>query len=60
MLYFGNNFSDDFTVQEFSKKFKMSYNKASCSIRVLRTLGVIEIIKKEGKKNVWTLKTKKK
>lgn len=52
-------FIDDFTVLDFSKKFKISYNKAAASIRTLHTLGVIEIKKKEGKKNVWALKNKK-
>lgn len=53
------NFTSDFTVMEFSKKFKMSYNKASSAIRSLSTLGIIEVAKKDGKKNVWTLKNKK-
>lgn len=47
------DFTNNFTVLEFSKKFKLSYNKASQAIRSLKELGVIEVIYKQGKANIW-------
>lgn len=46
-----------FTVNDFSKTFKLSYNKASSAIQVLKELNIIEIEKKEGRKNIWKIKT---
>lgn len=50
-----NNYllKDEFTVSDFSKAFKLSYNKASSAILVLKELGVIETNKKLGRKNIW-------
>lgn len=44
---------DEFTVSDFSKTFKLSYNKASSALQVLKELGVVIIGKKIGRKNIW-------
>lgn len=52
-ILFTSALPDEFTVNDFSKTFKLSYNKASSAIQVLKELGVIETNKKIGRKNIW-------
>lgn len=50
------NLSKPFTATDFSKISKISYNKATAAIRSLSTLGIIENIGKDGRKNIWNVK----
>lgn len=45
-----------FTTTDFSKKTKISYNKSTQAIRALAKLGIIEIVGKNGRKNLWNVK----
>ncbi len=44
-----------FTVLEFSKIVKLSYNKAQSAIQVLKSLEVIKLMGKVGRKNIWII-----
>lgn len=49
------NLRGDFTVNDFSKIFKLSYAKASSAVQVLNYLEIIQKKGKIGRKNLWTI-----
>lgn len=48
-------FDNEFTALEFKKKLKLSPKEASAALIVLRTLNVIEVIRKDGKKHIYKI-----
>lgn len=47
------NITDSFKALDFSKVTKLSYSKTSAAIQVLKSLDVIQLSKKDGRKNIW-------
>lgn len=47
------NFPEEFTTLEFQKVFKISSSKVANCLQVLHTIGVIELIGKRGRRNLW-------
>lgn len=50
------NINHTFTINDFSKATKLSYNKSSSALQVLKFLNVIELAGKIGRKNLWKYK----
>lgn len=49
-------FPNQFTTKTFSKYFKISTSKAANAISVLKALNIVELIGREGRRNLWQQK----
>ncbi len=47
---------EEFTTTEFSRCFKISRAKSSSAVLVLASLGVVELLGKRGRSNLWKIK----
>lgn len=58
LKFIPDNLSDKFTSKDYSKATKLTLNRAQTALNVLRYLEIIEIIGKDSKSNVYSVKYK--